>query len=194
MVIGPGSDRKRRVGPAGPADDALAALLGMPGRLVSVTFRGTRIRILADHDRAAQQARTAARRPVTDPFHLELLTGPADAPGWPRPVALHAVIEARADPLLAVQRASRWASYAARVAVTPAGPVSDQARLEAQLRDVWLLTAAGEGRAFAVVVAGEGGPVAGAARGLPHRLLDELVWAELDRREEGAAERHSHAM
>lgn len=190
-MIRPDSDRKYLAMPQG---GALSALLGMPGWLISVTFRGTRIRVLADHDRAGQQARTTAPWPVTDPLHLELLTGSADTPGWPRPVALYAVMEVRDDPLLAVQRASRWASYAARVAVAPGGRLSDQVRLEARLRGVWLVTTAGKGCAFKVVVAGQRGPVAGSARGLPHRLLDELAWAELDRSQKAAAERRSHTM
>jgi hypothetical protein len=121
---------------------------------------------------------------VTDPLHLELLTGAADAPGWLRPVALHAAIEARADPLLAVQRASRWASYAARLAVVPAERLSDQVLLEARPRGVWLVAAAGKAHKFRVVVAGQRRPTAGSARGLPHRLLDELIWTELDRSQE----------
>jgi hypothetical protein len=194
MVIRPGSGQKRGADPAMPAGDELSAVLAMPGRLVSVTFRGTRIHVLADHHRAAQQARTTAQGPVTDLLHLELLTGSADAPGWLRPVALYAVMEARADPLLAVQRASRWASYGARVAVTPAERLSDQVRLEAGLRGVWLVTAAGKDRGFTVVVAGQRGPVAGSARGLFHRLLDELIWAELNRPQQAGAEARSHAI
>jgi hypothetical protein len=152
----------------------------MPGRLVTVTFRGTRVRVLAEHDRAAQRARPAAPRPVPDLPHLELLTGAGVAPDWPRPVVLHAAIEARADPLLAVQRASRWASYAARVAVVTGQPLSDEVLLEAWLRGVWVIARVRGGRLM-VAAAGQRGPAAGSARGLPHRLLDELIWAELDR-------------
>src|SRR5262245_43018200 len=108
---------------------ALAALLGMPGQLAEVTFRGARVHVVASQDLAAQQSRGAAPRPVTDLLHLELLTGGAEAPHWPRPVVLHAVIETRSDPVLAVQRASRWASYAARVALVRQQRLSDCAVL-----------------------------------------------------------------
>jgi hypothetical protein len=102
----------------------LALLLGAAGEAFAVTFRGTRVHVLADQD-VAGQARRTARYPVIDLLHLELLTGAGEVPDWPRPVVLHAIVEARADPLLAVQRASRWASYASRVALV------DQARLGA---------------------------------------------------------------
>ena len=170
---------KRRADLALRRDAELPALLGMPGRLVTVIFRGTRVRVLADHDRAAQQARVAAPRPVTDLLHLELLTGAADAPGWSRPVAVHAVIEARADPLLAVSRASRWASYAARLAVVADQRLSDQVLLEAGLRGVWVAAPGADGQ-LGVIVTGQRGPAPGSVRGLLHRWLDELIWAALD--------------
>ena len=99
------------------------------------------MRLLAKHDPAGQRRRAAhVPQPVTDPLRLELLTGSGDAPSSPRPVALGAVIEACANPVLAVQQASRWASYAARVAVTPLAGLNDRALLEAQLRGVWVVT------------------------------------------------------
>jgi hypothetical protein len=154
---------------------ALAALLGMPGQLAEVSFRGARVRVIASQDLAAQQSRGAAPRPVTDLLHLELLTGGAEAPHWPRPVVLHAVVETRSEPLLAVQRASRWASYAARVALVRQPRLSECAVLEATLRGVWLVAMTGPGQ-FRVAAAGERGPAPGSARGLHHRLLDELIW------------------
>lgn len=159
---------------------ALPGLLGMHGQLVIVSFRGARVRVLASHNPGGQQARVSvAAEPVTDPYHLELLSGADDASSWPRPVFLHAVIEPRLDPVLAVQRASRWASYAARVAVAPEGRLNDRAVLEAQLRGVWI--AASSPSQLRIVAAGEQGPAAGSVRGLAHRLLDELIWAALPR-------------
>jgi hypothetical protein len=169
-----------------PGEAELSALIGAPGRLVTVTFRQASVIVLAGHDRAAQRARGPASAPVTDVLHLELLSGPGEAPGWLRPVASHLMIEVRADPLLAVHRASRWASYAARLAVVPEDRLCDQVLVEAALLGVWVV-AAGDCRGFRTVVVGEPGPVAGSARGLPHRLLDELIWAELDRADEAGA-------
>lgn len=159
---------------------ALPGLVGIPGQLVTVTFRGTRVRVLAEHDRAAQRAREVAPRPVLDPLHLELASGPAEAPAWLRPVALHAVLEARSDALVAVQRVSRWASYAARLALVAEERLTDQVLLEAEFRGVWII-AANQARRLRVVVEGQRGPAAGTVRGLAHRLLDELIWAELNR-------------
>jgi len=170
--------------PAGlgiPTEAELSALVGMTGRLVTVTFRDTRVCVLAGHDRVAQRTRDLARHPITDLLHLELLSGTAeDPPDWVRPVALHAVIETRRDPLLAVQRASRWASYAARIAVVAEERLTEKVLLEAELLGVWMV-AASAARRFHVVAAGQRGPVADSGRGFFHRLLDELIWAELDR-------------
>ena len=150
-------------------------------------FRGARVRLLAEHNLAGQRLRAGeAPGPVTDPLRLELLTGSGEATGWPRPVVLGAVIEAFADPVMAVQRASRWASYAARVAVVPAARLDDRALLEAQLRGVWVVTADTAGRC-AVAVEGEAAGVPGSARGLAHRLLDELAWEALLRRDAAPA-------
>lgn len=145
-------------------------------------FRGTRLRVLAEHDLAGQRRRALAPEPVTDPLRLELLTGSGEAPGWPRPVVLGSVVEAFPDPVVAVQRASRWASYAARVAVVPLVRLNDRALLEAQLRGVWVVTADASGR-FEVAAEGERMAVPGSARGLAHRLLDELAWAALLRKD-----------
>jgi hypothetical protein len=59
---------------------ALPALLGLPGQLAEVIFRGARLHVLASQDLAAQRSRRVAPRPVTDLLHLELLTGGAEAP------------------------------------------------------------------------------------------------------------------
>ena len=154
------------------------ALLDMPGQPLTVTFRGDRVRVLAAQDLAGQQARRVTPRPVTDLLHLEFLTGAGEAPDWPRPVALHAVIEARANPVLAIRRASRWASYAARIAVVRESRITDLVLLEARLWGIWVV-AAQDGQ-FRVIAEGQRGPVPGSARGLYHRLLDELVWQELN--------------
>jgi hypothetical protein len=156
----------------------LSELLGMPSELVTISFRGTWLQVLAAQDPAARVERPAAPGPVTDPLHLELLSGCGEAPGWRRPVALHAVIECRADPALAVRNASRWASYAARVAVVPQERLNDRALLEAELRGVWVVVVSDHGE-LRIVVRGEQGPVEGSMRGLAHRLLDELIWAAL---------------
>jgi hypothetical protein len=156
----------------------LSDLLSMPGRLVIVSFRGTRLRVLAADDVEGQRVRSAAVEPVTDPLHLELLTGTGEATAWRRPVALQAVVESRSDPALAVQRASRWASYAARVAVVPNARLNDQALLEARLRGVRVVTVGAPGQ-FQVAAVGESAATAGSVRGLAHRLLDELVWEAL---------------
>jgi hypothetical protein len=160
----------------------LPNLLGMGHQVHIPDFRGVRVRVLAEHDLAGQRRRGQAPEPVTDPLRLELLTGSGEAPGWPRPVVLGAAIEAFPDPVVAVQRASRWASYAARVAVVPQARLNDGALLEAQLRGVWVVAADGSGR-FEVAAEGERAAVPGSARGLAHRLLDELAWAALLRRD-----------
>ena len=162
--------------------ELLPGLLGMGHQVPIPDFRGVRVRVLAGHDLAGQRLRGGAPEPVTDPLRLELLTGSGEAPDWPRPVVLGAVIEALADPVMAVQRASRWASYAARVAVVPAARLDDKALLEAQLRGVWVVTADASGRC-AVAAEGERTAVPGAVRGLAHRLLDELAWKALLRRD-----------
>lgn len=158
--------------------ELLPGLLGMGYQVPIPDFRGTRVRVLAEHDLAGQCLRAGAPEPVTDPLRLELLTGSGEAPDWPRPVVLGAVIEALPDPVMAVQRASRWASYAARVAVVPAVRLDDQTLLEAQLRGVWVVTVDMSGRC-AVAVEGECTAAQGSVRGLAHRLLDELVWEAL---------------
>jgi len=161
----------------------LSDLLRMGHQVLIRDFRGSRVRVLAEHNLAGQRLRAGeAPGPVTDPLRLELLTGSGEAAGWPRPVLLGAVIEASADPVTAVQRASRWASYAARVAVVPAARLEDKALLEAQLRGVWVVTADTAGRC-AVAAAGEAAATPGSARGLAHRLLDELAWEALLRRD-----------
>lgn len=160
----------------------LPGLLEMGRQVPIPEFRGVRMRVLAEHDLAGQRLRVGTPQPMTDPLHLELLTGSGEALGWPRPVVLGAVIEAFPDPVAAVQRASRWASYAARVAVVPEARLNDRALLEAQLRGVWVVTADASGR-FEVAAVGERAAAPGSARGLAHRLLDELAWAALIRQD-----------
>jgi hypothetical protein len=160
----------------------LLGLLGMGHQVPIPDFRGLRVRVLAEHDLAGQRLRAEAPEPVTDPLRLELLTGSGEAPDWHRPVVLGAVVEAFPDPVMAVQRASRWASYAARVAVVPEARLSDRALLEAQLRGVWVVTAGASGR-FEVAAEGERAAAPGSVRGLAHRLLDELAWEALLRQD-----------
>lgn len=148
------------------------SLVGMPGRVVAVRFRGRRCTALAEL--RSQEAGCGA--PITDVVSLELISGSGDQPNWTGHARVHALIETGHDALRTVHRASRWASYAARVAVVPGDRVTEQACLEASLRGVWLI-AADEGPR--VAVAGQRGAVAGAARGPLHRLLDELVAAQL---------------
>ncbi len=162
--------------------ELLPGLLGMGHQVPIPDFRGARVRVLAEHDLAGQRLRAGASEPVTDPLRLELLTGSAEASDWPRPVVLGAVIEALPDPVMAVQRASRWASYAARVAFVPAARLDDRALLEAQLRGVWVVTASASGQCE-VAAEGEHTAAPGSVRGLAHRLLDELAWEALLRRD-----------
>jgi hypothetical protein len=153
--------------------DDVAALIGVPGHVVTVAFRGHRCTVIADPvPRGHSRRPPRCREPVTDVLSLELVSGSGEQPDWPRPMRLHAVIEAGWDALRTVHRASRWASYAARVAVVPQERVTERACLEAALRGVWIITA---GTPSWVVVTGQSGPVTGAARGLLHRLLDEIV-------------------
>lgn len=157
------------------SQNVMPDLLGMSGMSVILRFRGTRILVIAADNLAGQRARSPAAEPVTDPLHLELLSGSGEAPGWHRPVLLQAVIESRSDPVMAVQRASRWASYSARVAVVPQTQLNDRALLEAQLRGVWVVVSSEHGQ-FHIAMAGERASSPGSVRGLSHRLLDELIW------------------
>jgi hypothetical protein len=158
----------------------------MPGKVVTLNFRGTRIIVIAAENPEGQRAGSAAAEPVTDLLHLELLSGSGEAPGWPRPVLLQAVIEARSDPVLAVQRASRWASYSARVAVVPQARLNDRALLEARLRGVWVIAASASGQ-LQIALAGERASAASSVRGLTHRLLDELTWEALREQESASS-------
>ncbi|MGP4027164.1 hypothetical protein [Actinomadura sp. 3N407] len=117
---------------------------------------------------------------MTDLLHLELLTGIGPAPWWPRPVRMYATITYRKDPLRAVQRASRWASYSARVAVTPRARIGDRALVEAHARGVWLIGREEDTEILRVVSPGERGAAPGSKHGLAHRLLDELIWEALN--------------
>jgi len=155
------------------AVDGVAALIGLPGQVVTVRFRGRRCTVLAQlHPHGLTCRPPHCREPITDVMSLELVSGSGQAPDWPRPVCVHAVIETGRDALRTVHRASRWASYAARVALVPAERVSERACLEASLLGVWVITA---GEPSRVVVTGEGGPVPRARRGVAHRLLDEVI-------------------
>jgi hypothetical protein len=147
--------------------DVLPDLLGMSGMSVVLRFRGTRILVIAADNLEGQRARSSAAEPVTDPLHLEH-----------RPVLLQAVIESRSDPVVVVQRASRWASYSARVAVVPQTQLNDRALLEARLRGVWVVVSNELGQ-LQIAMVGERTSAAGSVRGLSHRLLDELIWEAL---------------
>jgi hypothetical protein len=158
--------------------EPVAQLLEASGHCVTLRFRGEPVTVVAEIDPAGVARRHGP--PMTDPMHLELATGIGPAPWWPRPVRLHAVITHRKDPVRAVRRASRWASYSARAAVAPASRVDDRALVEAQARGVWMIGYQESGVTSARLMApGETGPSAGAERGLAHRLLDELIWQTL---------------
>lgn len=163
----------------------LPNVLGLSGKHVILNFRGARMHVIAAENLVDQQARSTAREPVTDPVQLEMLTGSAEAPDWPRPVLLQAIVEARSDPVLAVQQASRWASYSARVAIVPEARLNDKALLEARLRGVWVVAFRAP-RQLQVAAVGERTAATGSIRGLAHRLLDELAWDAL-RQSAGAA-------
>jgi hypothetical protein len=178
MVMKLVAQQAHRSGLALSDGSLLSELLGMPSELVITRFRGARIQVLAAHAPERRADHLPTPEPVTDPFHLELLSGSGEAPEWPRPVVLHAVVEARTDPLLAVRHASRWASYAARVAVVPQARLNARALLEAGLLGVWVV-AATDDRKLSIAAPGERGPAVGSVRGLAHRLLDELVWAAM---------------
>lgn len=147
-------------------------LLGVPGQSVTVAFRGRRCTVVAEQQLDRPGRPSGYGEPITDILSLELISGQGEQPDWPRPVCLHAIIETGRDALRTVHRASRWASYAARVAVVPEECLTEQACLDASLRGVWVIVA---GQSSRVVVSGQWGPPVGAARGLLHRLLDEVV-------------------
>ncbi len=144
-------------------------LLGMPGLPVTVAFRGRCCTVVADQPPGRPQK---YREPITDIINLELISGHGEQADWPRLVCLHAIIETGRDALRTVHRASRWASYAGRVAVIPEERLTEQACLEASLRGVWVVAT---GQSSRIAVSGQRGPTTGAARGLLHRLLDEVV-------------------
>lgn len=156
----------------------VARLAQVPGHCVTLWFRGEPVTVVAEVDRDGVAQRHGP--PVTDAMHLELLTGIGSAPWWPRPVRLHAVITHRKDPVRAVRRASRWASYASRIAVAPAARINDRALVEAYARGVWVIGyEQGQPSPLRLAVHGEDGPATGCEPGLGHRLLDELVWNAL---------------
>ncbi|RSN55831.1 hypothetical protein DMH08_25500 [Actinomadura sp. WAC 06369] len=156
----------------------VARLAQIPGHCLTVRFRGEPVTVVAELDEAGVARRQEP--PVTDAAHLELLTGIGAAPRWPRPVRLNAVITHRKDPVRAVRRASRWASYASRIAVAPAARVDDRALVGAHARGVWVVGYEEDRPSpFRLAAHGEDGPSAGSERGLGHRLLDELIWDAL---------------
>jgi hypothetical protein len=144
-------------------------LLGMPGEPVTVVFRGRCCTVIADQQPQRPQG---YRKPITEIINLELISGHGEETDWSPPVRLHAIIETGRDALRTVHRASRWASYAARVAVIPEERLTEQACLEASLRGIWVIAT---GRSSRVAVTGQRGLTTGAARGLLHRLLYEVV-------------------
>ncbi|MFF1610850.1 hypothetical protein ACFVYA_23975 [Amycolatopsis sp. NPDC058278] len=156
------------------AAEAVSGLLGVPGRVCTVRFQGKAVTAVAELDRSAHDV--LHREPITDLLALELVSGSAENLEWARPVTIQAIVVAGRDPVRAVQRAARWASYASRVAIVPADRVSEHAMAEAALRGVWLVVA---GRPVQIASAGEVGPAPGSSRGLLHRLLDEVILAEL---------------
>ncbi|MGW5716088.1 hypothetical protein ACWEVP_07970 [Amycolatopsis sp. NPDC003865] len=157
--------------------DELPTLLGSTGEVLTVRFRSQAVTVIARGEPSA--GGEPARQPLTDVVALELATEGPDAAAWPRPVAIDAVVVTGRDPVRTVKRASRWASYATRVAIVPPERISNQALVEANFQGVWLLAA---GEQLEVRVAGERGATPGSCRGLFHRLLDEVVFAALQRR------------
>ncbi len=152
------------------AAEAVPGLLGAPGRVCTVRFQGKAVTAVAELDRSAHEV--LHREPITDLLALELVSGSGKNLEWARPVTVQAIVVAGRDPVRAVQRASRWASYASRVAIVPADRISEHAMAEAALRGVWLVVA---GRTVQIASAGEVGPAPGSSRG----LLDEVILAEL---------------
>lgn len=153
----------------------LPGVLVVPGRLCTVRWRGQQLDLVADIVRAAA-GRETVRDPILDILSLELASGSGSNPEWSRPVSIHAVVVTGRDAARTIRRASRWASYAGRVALVPADRVTDQALAEASLRGVWLMTT---GERLRVVATGESGPTPGSERGLLHRHLDEVVFDTL---------------
>ncbi|MEV7093275.1 hypothetical protein AB0M80_10540 [Amycolatopsis sp. NPDC051045] len=156
------------------AAEAVSGLLGVPGRVCTVRFQGQAVTAVAELDRSAHDV--LHREPTTDLLALELVSGSAENLEWARPVTIQAIVVAGLDPVRAVQRAARWASYASRVAIVPADRITEHAMVEAALRGVWLVAA---GCPVQIASAGEVGPAPGSSRGLLHRLLDEVILAEL---------------
>jgi hypothetical protein len=148
-------------------------LLELPGQPVNITFRGRSCVAVAEPRVDMLWLRPHRyRQPITDLVQLELLSGSGEQTNWAYPVELQAIVESGNNAMRTVQRASRWASYATRVAVVAGDRLTEDSHLEAELRGVWLV---GAGNPNRVSVAGERGPVSGAARGLLHRLLHEVV-------------------
>lgn len=156
------------------AVDDVPDLLGLPGQLVTVSFRGRRCTAVAEQQCADELSGRPAKfqGPITDVVSLELISGSGEQPSWVSLARVHAIIETGRDAVRTVHRASRWASYAARVAVVPEDRLTEEACLEASLRGVWVVAAGDSAR---VAVSGQRGAVRGSARGLLHRLLDEVV-------------------
>ncbi|MET8846556.1 hypothetical protein [Amycolatopsis sp. NPDC004625] len=142
--------------------------------MCTVRFQGKTVTAIAELDRSAHDV--LHREPITDLLALELVSGSAENLEWARPVTIQAIVVAGRDPVRAVQRAGRWASYASRVAIVSADRITEHAMAEAGLRGVWLVAA---GHPARIASAGEGGPTPGSSRGLLHRLLDEVILAEL---------------
>jgi hypothetical protein len=151
----------------------VAELMGLSGQAVTVNFRGRRCTVVAQlRPEGFARRPPCSREPMTDVMSLELASGSGEVPGWSRPVDLHAVIESGRDALRTVQRAFRWVSCAAWVALVPEERVTERACFEASLVGGWVIAT---GEPSRVVVRGEGGPVTGARRSVVHRLLDEIV-------------------
>ncbi|MCA1673845.1 MAG: hypothetical protein LC799_17130 [Actinobacteria bacterium] len=185
MSTGADVTREREVG-LHAATWSVPDLLGLPGQPVAISFRGRSCVVVAEpRAESLKLGAPGLRQPITDPVNLELISGSGEQASWAYPVHLHAVVESGNNAVRIVQRVSRWASYAARVAVVPASRLTEVARLEAELRGVWLVSAGNPNR---IAVPGERGPVAGAVHGLLHRLLHEVVAEALQARADASAD------
>jgi hypothetical protein len=171
MVNGRGARSTAQAGLVAAVGE-LPRLMDVPGRVVGVMFRGRPCTLLAQRVAPAYAA-------GSDAVEALEAAGAAAGSGHGLPVQVHAAIEAGRDPVRVLARASRWASYAARVAVVPQERVSDVVLLEASLRGIWVV-GAGVGQRPQVCSVGELGPTPGSVSGPHHRALYDLVAAVLD--------------
>jgi len=153
-------------------------LSGATGEVVEVSFRGDRVRGIAELDSAVISARLAGPypRPITDLLNLDLVLATETHPSMDaEPARLQVAVVPRQAPMAAIKRASQWAAWCTRVAVIPAGAIlRERAALEAQVRGVWVLDSDG-----VVLVNGHHGCWPTSRRGFLHRLLAEVLWEVL---------------